>query len=108
MVPDLGRICDAIRGMAYNISVHGFLEMESDGITVSLLEHAIGADSPEIVEEYTLDNRGPSCLILGWLPSGEGIHVCMGYGGDKPNVVTVYRPDNRWNPDLRTRRATNE
>ena len=104
MVPDFERIRSCFRSLEYNISIHGFQEMEEDGITIPMLEEAVGGDNPEVIAHYPLDNRGPSCLVLGWLAPTEAIHICIGYGGDRPSVVTVYKPDNRWSEDFRTRR----
>jgi len=71
------------------------------------LEEAVGKDVPEIIEDNPHDPRGPSCLILGWIGEGQpkAIHVLVGYGGDRPEVITAYWPDpSKWAEDFRTRR----
>ena len=62
----------------------------------------------ECIEDYPTDPRGPSCLVLTYLPDGSPIHVLWGF--DAPSgqaiLITVYRPDSlRWSEDLRTRRG---
>ena len=90
----------------YNITTHGYEEMANDGITVARLEAALGQDEPEIIEDYPNDERGPCCLILAWADPASPIHAVVGYGGDKPDLVTAYGPPNmdRWREDYRTRR----
>jgi hypothetical protein len=107
MLPDFEYIRTAFRQEVYNISRHGFQELLADNITIKFLEIAIGQDSPEIIEHYPLDRRGPCCLILGWVTPSEPIHVCIGYRGDKPDVIIAYKPDpNIWIEGYRQRRGT--
>jgi hypothetical protein len=88
----------------YGISItHGYKRLRERGITIAELEQAIGHDSPEILEDYPNDTRGASCLVLGWIEEGNAIHVQIAYWTNEPLVVTVYRPDERFQEDLRTR-----
>ena len=76
--------------------------MDNDGVTVDVLEHAIGYDTPKVIEDYSADRRGPSCLVLAWITPSEALHSVIGYAGDKAEVITVYRPTlNKWFDDFR-------
>ena len=75
MSPDLQVLSRQFARGVYNISTHGFQEMESDGITISILEASLGQDAPEIIEEYPNHYLGPCCLILAWAPNGEPLHA---------------------------------
>ena len=70
------------------------------GLTAEQIEAAICGDSPEILEDYSCDERGPACLILGWIDEARPLHVVIGYGNEPDvvnDVVTVYEPDaRRW------------
>lgn len=94
MGANLELIVESFANKLYDITTHGSTEMDNDKITTQLLEEAIGSDKPKIMEDYPLNNRGPSCLILGWTTEYKRpIHVCIGYAGSKPEVITAYRPD---------------
>ncbi len=59
----------------------------------------------EIVEEYTDDTRGPSCLLYGKTREGRVLHVVCAPKRDHLVVVTAYTPSlNEWERDLRSRR----
>lgn len=90
----------------YNVTIHGFQEMGRDQITIDTLESTLGRNAPELLEDYPDDYRGPCCLILAWTPNNVPLHAVIGYGGDSPDVVTVYSPPDLviWEPDFRTRR----
>ena len=47
----------------------------------------------ELVEDYPDDNRGPSCLILGYTESGRPLHIICSYPSrDIVKIVTLYEP----------------
>lgn len=78
------------------------------GITAGDIEEAICRDTPEIIEDYPEDPRGPACLVLGWANLARPLHVVVGYGlipDIATEVVTVYEPDARQWHNLRVRRA---
>ena len=62
----------------------------------------------EIIEDYaTLHRPLPDCLVLGFLPSGQPIHVVIAMDEDNKRlfIVTVYFPyPDRWHNDQRTRK----
>jgi hypothetical protein len=102
----LNLISECFRTGNYNITKHGYEELDNDGITIKKLEIAIGQDSPEIIEDYPNDPRGHSCLIQGWFEPDLSVHVCVGISQDKPEVITAYRPNLRkfYPPEFRRRR----
>lgn len=105
MAPDMDSLARSFDLGQYHISKHGFEEMGNDGITVPMLERALGDDDPEIIEDYPENCRGASCLILGWCSPNEWIHVCVGYAGTLPVVITAYRPGlDKFQPGFRRRR----
>lgn len=102
----LDEIKAAIATGRYRIGPHAGLRQVERGIMTGALEEAIGANAPEIIEDYPGDPRGHSCLIRGVTANGDVVHaVC------KPNdpvfVVTCYHPDpSIWYPEYRERRPT--
>ena len=60
-----------------------------------------------VVEEYPTGEIGPSLLSLQDDAVGQPLHVVWGIKESDPDlawVITAYRPDERWEPDLMTRR----
>lgn len=60
-----------------------------------------------VVEEYPTGEVGPSLLSLQCDAAGQPLHVVWGIKESDPDlawVITAYRPDERWEPDLMTRR----
>lgn len=59
-----------------------------------------------IIEEYSGDPRGASCLILG-VPGGRSLHVVCGrLDAEEVLVITAYEPDPlEWEDDWKTRKA---
>ena len=107
MSAELPLIVAAFADGLYNVLPQGIIEMDNDDITTGILEEAIGSDKPEVIEDSPEDRRGPSCLLLGWTAQQRPIHVCIGYRGSKPLVITTYRPDlwpHKWDRGFRSRR----
>lgn len=62
--------------------------------------------SGEIIEDYPNDYPYPSCLMLAFLSADKPMHVCCAVVGRKINVITAYYPDSeRWEEDMKTRKA---
>ena len=62
----------------------------------------------EIVERYSENRPYPSCLLLGWLASGDPLHIVCSRGDVEPSlrIVTLYEPDDTlWENDYKTRKA---
>lgn len=82
----------------YLFTTTGFSKMLKLGLKVGDLEEAICRDSPEIIEDYPGDERGPACLILGWADLARPLPMEVGYGMIPDAVielVKVYEPDPR-------------
>jgi len=93
---------DAIRKAfcegTYLFTTTGFPKMLKRGLKAEDLEEAVCRDSPEIIEDYPEDERGPACLVLGWADLARPLHVGVGYGlvpETAIEVITAYEPDPR-------------
>jgi len=91
----LREIQEAVRSGAFRFSEHALMEAAEDRVAISDIQGAILGPDAEVIEDYPEDARGPSLLILGWLAGRRPVHAVLSY---PPNVVviTVYRPDERW------------
>jgi len=106
---DLATIREAFCRRTYLFTTTGFPKMLKLGLTTEALEEALCRDSPEIIEDYSEDERGPACLILGWADLARPLHVVVGYGPTPDvvtEVVTVYEPDARQWYGYRVRRES--
>jgi len=92
-----------IKHSEYEISFHAEKERYAEDIRISDLEAAIL--NGEILEDYSDDPRGPSCLILGY-SQGRPIHIVCGHSGvEWVRIITVYIPKKpKWiNEKIRTK-----
>lgn len=65
-------------------------ERYAEDVSINDLESAIY--NGDILEDYTDDPRGPSCLILGY-SKNRPIHIVCGHSSTKwIRVITVYIP----------------
>ncbi|MGE0827694.1 MAG: DUF4258 domain-containing protein [Candidatus Binatia bacterium] len=96
-------IQEQVRRGEYEISFHAEKERYAEDISLADIEATIL--NGEILEDYSDDPRGESCLILGH--AGERpIHVVCGYTSARSiRVITVYLPKQPKWQDERTRRA---
>lgn len=98
MPANLDAIRQAFCEGTYLFTTTGFAKMLKRGLKAEDLEDAICRDSPEIIEDYPGDERGPACLVLGWADLARPLHVEVGYGlmpEASIEVITVYEPDPR-------------
>ncbi|GAF70927.1 unnamed protein product [marine sediment metagenome] len=72
---EIAKIREKVGQDEYEISLHAEKERYSEDIMISDLENAIL--SGEILEDYSDDPRGPSCLILGY-SHNRPIHIVCG------------------------------
>ena len=57
-----------------------------------------------LVEEYPMDPRGPSCLLLGFGEGTRAVHVVCAPKEDYLAIITAYLPDpEQWTPDFMRR-----
>lgn len=99
----LDRIRQAFRERTDFITRHALDQLFDRGIHRDDLRWAITEDTPEIIEDYPDDARGPSCLILCFGREGTAYHAVCSY----PQciyLITAYFPDaSRWSLDFRER-----
>lgn len=98
MSANLDVIRKAFCEKTYLFTTTAFPKMLKRGLKAQDLEEAICRDSPEVIEDYPGDERGPACLILGWADLARPLHVEVGYGTIPDaviEVITVYEPDSR-------------
>jgi hypothetical protein len=83
-----------LRCKEYVIDADHLVMLRKYGITIHDIEQAILTG--EIIETY------PGDLILGEIP----LHIACSYWAEKEllYIRTVYIPDDRWEPDFRTRK----
>lgn len=87
----LHRVQDSIREGRYRLSSHAEREREAELITKQELEEALLSANAEIIEDYSDDPRGPSCLVLGFTQQGKPLHAVIGLA-EAVVIITVYRP----------------
>jgi hypothetical protein len=66
--------------------------------------YALSLKNGEVIEDYPEDERGHSCLILGFSENNRPIHVVCSPKVEYLAIITAYLPDkNEWSGDFRTR-----
>lgn len=95
---DIEFIRTKARRKEYVIDPDHLVMLRKYGITIHDIEQTILTG--EIIETY------PGDLILGFFGEGIPLHVACGYWTEKDllYIHTVYIPDDRWEPDFRTRK----
>jgi hypothetical protein len=99
-------------------TAHALTEAIDEGIAIADVWRSILAVDAEMIEDYSSDPRGPTCLILSF-SGGLPLHSVVAYPAKRHAallqvsavavLVTVYRPDSRaheWTPDFRNRRSS--
>ncbi len=95
-----------IRARHYRLTKHATIARLERGIKISDIERTLL--NGEIIEQYPDSEPYPSCLILGWLASGDPLHVVCSRGEVEPalRIVTVYEPEDAlWERDYKTRKV---
>lgn len=91
MNPDkiLDKIKAKVENGQYFLSEHAQIERLEEDVDVTEIEEAIAYG--EILEDYPKDQRGHSCLILGY--SGDkAIHIVCGIKQEQVVIITMYLP----------------
>ncbi|MBM3131023.1 MAG: DUF4258 domain-containing protein [Chloroflexi bacterium] len=87
----LQQIRERVTRKQYQISAHAETEREAEGITISEIVETVLTG--EILEDYPEDQRGHSCLILGFTKSERAIHSVRTIIPDnRARLITVYLP----------------
>jgi hypothetical protein len=85
---------------------HAIDEMNAPDELITPVEVRAVIFHGEIVEDYSEDKRGHSCLMLGFGTDGRPIHVVCSPKQDHLTIITVYLPDpQRWQDNWKTRRV---
>ena len=101
----LERVQAMVAAGNFRPSGHGGARMTSRELPEADLIY--GITDAVVVEEYPEGDIGPSILLLQYDEEGFPLHVVWGIKRDDTEmawVVTAYRPDDRWESDLMTRR----
>lgn len=103
----LDSIRDKVRQQRYEFSKHAVDQSVLRGIKVKEVEQALLGRS-EVVENYSDDERGPSCLVLGFTDTGRALHIQVSHSS-RPllRIITLYEPNPDLWVDFRHRRKTN-
>jgi hypothetical protein len=104
--PTLKFIRSHIRSRDYRLTKHATITRLERGISILELEQALL--NGEIIETHPDDQPYPACLVLGWLESGDPLHIVCSRGNMEPalRIVTVYEPEDAlWQTDWKTRKV---
>lgn len=93
---DLKYIRDKVRKGEFDLSDHAHKERQIEKISIKEIKQTILEN--DIIEEYSNDPRGSSCLI-----GNENLHVVCGFRDEKVLIVTNYRPEEPVWIDWKTR-----
>ena len=95
---------EKIRRGEFEVSLHAEKERYAEDISLTDIEIAVFTG--EILEDYSNDPRGSSCLILGY-SQGRAIHVVCGRASTNwIRIITVYLPKPpKWIDDRTSRQA---
>ena len=99
----LQQIRSAIQDSGLNLTLHAQIQMTTRRIAVSDIRQALFSSEAELLEDYSEDPRGPSCLLYG--KAGDRVlHIHL---SQPPGIVviTAYEPDPaRWEAGLKSRK----
>ncbi len=98
-------IAESVKGNKFRLTEHATIQRIERNITVEEIKRALL--NGEIIEKNPKSKPYPSCLLLGWLRSGDPLHIKCSMGTKEPKlrIVTVYEPSNEeWESDYKTRK----
>lgn len=104
--PGMRFIRSHIQAKLYRLTRHATTVRFERGISMAEMEQVLLQG--EIIEQYPDDEPYPACLVLGWLESGDPLHIVCSRGNTEPalRIVTVYEPDDAlWQKDYKTRKV---
>ena len=96
-----------VRAKRYRLTQHATIVRLERGISVTDIEQVLL--NGEIIEQSPDAQPYPSCLVLGWLTSGDPLHVVCSRGDVEPalRIVTLYEPEDAlWESDYKTRKVS--
>ncbi|MDZ7333357.1 MAG: DUF4258 domain-containing protein [candidate division KSB1 bacterium] len=84
---------------------HALRQMSRPDRMISVTEIRNVVEHGEVIEDYPEDQRGHSCLIMGYGSDGRPIHVVCSPKEDYLAIITAYIPHiDQWENDFKTRR----
>lgn len=86
---DIALIRRKVRQQQYDLSLHAHQERQEEQITIEEIETALLTG--DIIETYSNDLRGESCLVAGMVGT-KPLHAVCGMRDTRLLIVTVYRP----------------
>jgi len=98
-------IIRAIKENRFRMTEHATMQRLERNISIEDIRRVLL--NGDIIEHNPKSRPYPSCLILGWLKSGDPLHVKCSMGTMEPRlrIVTVYEPsDEEWQPNYKTRK----
>lgn len=98
-------ITESVKKNRFRLTGHATIQRIERGIKTKEIKYALL--NGEIIERNPKDKPYPSCLVLGYLRSGDPLHVKCSKGTKEPKlrIVTVYEPsDEEWEKDYKTRK----
>ena len=105
-MPGMRFIRSHIRAKRYRLTKHATIIRLEREITITEIEQTLL--NGEIIEQHPDAQPYPSCLVLGWLVSGDPLHVVCSRGNIEPalRIVTLYEPEDAlWESDYKTRKV---
>jgi len=85
--PSMRFIRNHIRAKRYRLTKHATIVRLERGITIAEIERSLL--NGEIIERYPDAQPYPSCLVLGWLASGDPLHLVCSRGSVEPALRVV-------------------
>ncbi len=80
-----------IQAQAYELSMHADDERLADHLTIAQVEHVLLHS--QILEDYSDDPRGESCLVVSLTPEATPTHIVCGRNrAGHLLIITVYIP----------------
>jgi hypothetical protein len=98
-------VVESVQQNRFRISQHATMRRIQRGISISELKRVLL--NGKIIERNPRDKPYPSFLVLGWLRSGDPLHVKCSRGTKEPRlrIVILYEPsDEEWEKDYATRK----
>jgi len=84
---------------------HALRQMSRPDRMISAPEVRIVVEHGEVIEDYPEDQRGHSCLMMGYGTDGRPIHVVCSPKEEYLAIITAYIPtQEQWENDFKTRR----
>ena len=107
MESELNTILDKVRAAAEKRIIflpHAIRQMSRPERMISRLDIRAVIFEGEVIEDYPEDQRGHSCLMLGFDAVDRPIHVVCSPKNEYLAIITAYLPfEDEWSDDLRSR-----